>query len=144
MSTHNIGFYEDLTEIIFELSSKRTLFLLLYDPCEKIVLRVSKQLQRLARVEILDKETTLNRFYYPRGGIKALVSLCGSAASLHLCFLHIQTAGFLMTTQYSHYVSLYLLYLEDLLCIHHNLFMTLLLGSKPISVLAMQSVFERE
>ena len=33
MSTHNIGFYEDLTKIIFELSSKyhqiRTLFLLL-------------------------------------------------------------------------------------------------------------------
>ena len=29
MSTHNIGFYEDLTKIIFELSSNRTLFLLL-------------------------------------------------------------------------------------------------------------------
>ena len=35
MSTHNIGFYEDLTKIIFELSSNiikiRTLFLLLVE-----------------------------------------------------------------------------------------------------------------
>ena len=64
MSTHNIGFYEDLSKIIFQLSSNHTLSLLLEKNIFDIWLRVFVELdtdwtQMGAAVKVDDWKTSL-------------------------------------------------------------------------------------
>ena len=70
MSTHNIGFYEDLTKIIFELSSNiiiRTLFLLLSSAtntvCSLAIIRAGSSIRNGRRSEVPVTKTCAVKFW---------------------------------------------------------------------------------